>query len=391
MVKSLTVYILGNYRPGLADGLAEFNFQNVTALKGDIDFHFVEFDGSEETGFYNSSTIDQIRIHRFGSKDLPALKLSSGFKAWLADLAAGNSVFHLNHIYNLNNYLVGRLLNRYKIPYLVTPHDSYVYCKEFRADRPLVKRIYRDFFVHFIDKYVLDHASYIHALTNQCIPCLRLLTSRPILVVGNQVHDMQISLNMDIIENRVCFIGRSDIYQKGIDRLLKGFSLFVNSQDVPSGINLTIVGPADPLSDQLRQNICRDLKLEVGRHVSFTGKVDEAERNRILSISKAYIHLSRYEGFGLSVIQALSAFKPVIVSRQVPTSDVIHNYGAGIVVDSTEEIANAMAAVFALSEEEYLQMARNARRCYEEQFHPDVIRPKLFDLYNKAASGSFSN
>lgn len=391
MVKSLTVYILGNYRPGLADGLAEFNFQNVTALKGDIDFHFVEFDGSEETGFYNSSTIDQIRIHRFGSKDLPALKLSSGFKAWLADLAPGNSVFHLNHIYNLNNYLVARLLNRYKIPYLVTPHDSYVYCKEFRADRPLVKRIYRDFFVHFIDKYVLDHASYIHALTNQCIPCLRLLTSRPILVVGNQVHDMRISLNMDIIENRVCFIGRSDIYQKGIDRLLKGFSLFVNSQDVPSGINLTIVGPADPLSDQLRQNICRDLKLEVGRHVSFTGKVDEAERNRILSISKAYIHLSRYEGFGLSVIQALSAFKPVIVSRQVPTSDVIHNYGAGIVVDSTEEIANAMAAVFALSEEEYLQMARNARRCYEEQFHPDVIRPKLFDLYNKAASGSFSN
>lgn len=391
MVKSLTVYILGNYRPGLADGLAEFNFQNVTALKGDIDFHFVEFDGSEETGFYNSSTIDQIRIHRFGSKDLPALKLSSGFKAWLADLAPGNSVFHLNHIYNLNNYLVARLLNRYKIPYLVTPHDSYVYCKEFRADRPLVKRIYRDFFVHFIDKYVLDHASYIHALTNQCIPCLRLLTSRPILVVGNQVHDMRISLNMDIIENRVCFIGRSDIYQKGIDRLLKGFSLFVNSQDVPSGINLTIVGPADPLSDQLRQNICRDLKLDVDRHVSFTGKVDEAERNRILSISKAYIHLSRYEGFGLSVIQALSAFKPVIVSRQVPTSDVIHNYGAGIVVDSTEEIANAMAAVFALSEEEYLQMARNARRCYEEQFHPDVIRPKLFDLYNKAASGSFSN
>jgi glycosyltransferase involved in cell wall biosynthesis len=326
MVKSLTVYILGNYRPGLADGLAEFNFQNVTALKGDIDFHFVEFDSSEETGFYNSSTIDQIRIHRFGSKDLPALKLSSGFKVWLADLAPGNSVFHLNHIYNLNNYLVGRLLNRYKIPYLVTPHDSYVYCKEFRADRPLVKRIYRDFFVHFIDKYVLDHASYIHALTNQCIPCLRLLTSRPILVVGNQVHDMQISLNMDIIENRVCFIGRSDIYQKGIDRLLKGFSLFVNSQDVPSGINLTIVGPADPLSDQLRQNICRDLKLDLDRHVSFTGKVDEAERNRILSISKAYIHLSRYEGFGLSVIQALSAFKPVIVSRQVPTSDVIDNY-----------------------------------------------------------------
>lgn len=391
MVGRLTVYILGNYRPGMADGLAEFNFQNVTALKAVIDFHFVEFDGSEETSFYNSSTVDQIRIHRFGSKDLPALKLSSVFKAWLGDLAPGDSVFHLNHIYNLNNYLVARLLNRHKIPYLITPHDSYVYCKEFRLKRPLIKRMYRDLYVQLIDKYVLDHASYIHALTNQCIACLRLLTSRPIIVVGNQVTDMHLVLNLNSIENQICFIGRSDIYQKGIDRALRGFSLFLNSQNNLPAINLIIVGPADHKSDQLRNDLCKELNLEVGSQVSFAGKVEEAERNRILSTSKVYIHLSRFEGFGLSVIQALSAFKPVIVSRQVPTSDIINNYKAGIVVDSTEEIASAIATIFALTDEQYIQMARNARRCYEEQFHPDVIRPKLFDLYYKAASGSFSN
>lgn len=385
MVDRLTVYILGNYRPGMADGLAEFNFQNVTALKAVIDFHFVEFDGSEETSFYDLSTIDQIRVHRFGSKDLPALKLSSVFKVWLGDLAPGNSVFHLNHIYNLNNYLVARLLNRLKIPYLITPHDAYVYCKGFRFKRPLIKRMYRDLYVHFIDKYVLDHASYIHALTNQCIACLRLLTSRPIMVVANQVTDMHLVLNLNSIENQICFIGRTDIYQKGIDRALRGFSLFLNSQNDHPAIKLIIVGPADHKSDQLRNDLCKELSLDVGSQVSFAGKVEEAERNRILSNSKVYIHLSRFEGFGLSVIQALSAFKPVIVSRQVPTSDVINNYKAGIVVDSTEEIASAIAAVFALTDEEYIQMARNARRCYEEQFHPDVIKPKLFELYNKAA------
>ncbi len=386
MVKSLTVFILGNYRPGLADGLAEFNFQNVKALKESIDFHFVEFDNTEDTGFYQTAETDQIRIHRFGSKGLSALKLSPEFKEWLSNLSVNNSVFHLNHIYNLNNYLVARLLNAYSIPYLITPHDSYVYCKEFRSKRALLKRIYRDFFVHFIDKYVLDHASYIHALTNQCIPCLRLLTSGPIMVVANQVTDMHLTLNINTIENRICFIGRSDIYQKGIDRVLNGYSLFLNSKAPIPGLNLTIVGPADPLSDQIRHDLCRELKLDVGRQVYFAGKVEESERNRILSNSKVYIHLSRFEGFGLSVIQALSAFKPVIVSRQVPTSDIIENYKAGIVVDSTEEIASAIATVFALSEDEYIQMARNARRCYEEQFHPDVIKPKLFELYSKAAS-----
>jgi len=370
----------------MADGLAEFNFQNVNALKDSIDFHFVEFDESEEDGFYLSSTVDLFRIHRFGTKGLSALKLPGEFKRWLSKLTLKNSVFHLNHIFNLNNYLIARLLNRHKIPYLITPHDSYVYCKEFRSKRPMIKRIYRDLFVHFIDKYVLDHASYIHALTDQCIPCLRLLTNRPIMVVGNQVKDLHLILNMNNIENRICFIGRSDIYQKGIDRVLAGFSKFVKSQNFTSPVSLTIVGPADPASDQLRHDLCNDLNLEVGNQVIFAGKVDEAERNRILSTSKAYIHLSRFEGFGLSVIQALSAFKPVIVSRQVPTSDVINNYHAGIVVDSTEEIASAITAIFELSEVEYIQMARNARRCYEEQFHPDVIRPKLLELYSKAAS-----
>jgi len=375
----------------MADGLAEFNYQNVRALKDSIDFHFVEFDGSEESGFYSSNTVDQIQIHRFGSKNLSTIKLPPEFKSWLSNLPLKNSVFHLNHIYNLNNFLVARLLNHFRIPYLITPHDSYVYCKVFRLKRPFFKRIYRDLFVHFIDKYVLDHASYIHALTNQCIPCLRLLTTRPILVVANQVTDMHLNLNMNTIENRICFIGRSDIYQKGIDRILTGFSLYLNTINLPSGINLTIIGPADPVSDQLRHNLCRELNLEAGKQVIFAGKVEEAERNRILSISKVYIHLSRFEGFGLSVIQALSAFKPVIVSRQVPTSDIIATYRAGVVVDSPEETANAIAAIFALTEEEYLQMARNARRCYEEQFHPDVIRPQLVDLYHKAASAIVSN
>jgi glycosyltransferase involved in cell wall biosynthesis len=388
MAPRLTVYILGNYRPGMADGLAEFNFQNVKALKHSVNFHFVEFDNSENLGFYNSEIVDEVQIHCFGSKSLSQFKLSPDFERWLKNISTDYVLFHLNHIYNFNNYLAARLLKQLKIPYLFTPHDSYVYCKEFRLSRSWPKRIYRDIFVHFIDKYVLDNASHIHALTNQCIPCLRLLTSGPISVVGNQVDDMNLPLNVSKIENRICFIGRSDIYQKGIDRVLKGFSLFVNSQIDRAKISFTIVGPADQDSDQKRNTLCRDLKLVIGSQVIFTGRVEESERNQILSSSKAYIHLSRFEGFGLSVIQALSASKPVIISTQVPTSDLINTYKAGIVVNSTEEIAEAIAIIFALSEEAYLQMAQNARRCYLEQFHPDVIKPKLLDLYKMAASGS---
>lgn len=387
MENRLNIYVLGDYRPGLADGLAEFNFQNTVLLKELVSFHFVEFDDTKEQGHYHVNMIDQIMIHCFGSKNRSTLKLPTYFRLWLKELPKKNLVFHLNHIYNFNNYLVARQLVKYQIPYLITPHDSYVYCKAFKASKPLIKRIYRNLFVHFIDKFVLDHANLVHALTNRCSPCLHLLTSQPIMIVSNQVSDMKLELNIRSVENRICFMGRSDIYQKGIDRVFRGFKLFMNGGNIPKDINLTIVGPASPDSDQLRHQLCRELELEVGSEVIFAGRVEEVERNRILATCKVYIHLSRFEGFGLSVIQALSAYKPVIVSKQVPTSDKITDYKAGFVIDSPEDTAIALATIFALSADEYLQMALNARRCYEEQFHPDVIRPQLLELFNKVAVG----
>jgi hypothetical protein len=87
MTPGLTVYILGNYRPGMADGLAEFNFQNVKALKHIINFHFVEFDNSENLGFYSSEIVDEVQIHRFGSKELSQFKLSPDFKRWLKSIS----------------------------------------------------------------------------------------------------------------------------------------------------------------------------------------------------------------------------------------------------------------------------------------------------------------
>jgi len=386
MKAKLTIYVLGHYRPDAADGLAEFNYQNVKLLKDHFDFQFIEFDQNREQDRYSSVMLDSVRIHTFGSKNLPFFKLSLLFKDWLKKQSFSNTVFHLNHIYNLNNYLVAKLLYKSKIPYLVTPHDSYVYCNAFKADKSLIKRVYREMFVHVIDKYVLDHASLIHALTNQCEPCLRLLTDSPIMIVPNQVSDMNLSSDLSMIKTQVCFIGRSDVYQKGIDRALEGVKLFKSSGYDTLGLVFKIVGPADASSNILRHKLCEELDLVPGTDVVFTGRVGEEERNRILKESRAYIHLSRFEGFGISVIQALSAFKPVIVSRQVPTSDTIREYQAGYVIESADDISKALTAILSLSDDEYLMMANNARRCYEENFNPAVVGPKLFELYRKAAS-----
>jgi len=386
MSEKLSVYILGDLKEGAADGLAEFNYQNVQLLKNDFNFQFIELDATQNKDFYQTETRYTISIHRFGGKNLRFLELPKNLEKLIRGLPKHSTIFHLHHIFNTTNYLVSKALNRSGITYLITPHDSFVYCPSYGREKPLIKRLYRKTFNHIFDKYVLDHAKVVHALTEQCPPCLKHITNSPIEVVLNQVRDMQLKFDIQSIKNQVCFIGRFDVLRKGIDLALYGFNLFIKSNKTAGDASFVLVGPADKQASDKVHQICKDLDLEVGKEVIFTGKISESDRNRILTESKVYMQLSRTEGFGLSIAQALSCYKPVIISKQIPIHDKILDYKAGIVVNNPQQTSEALYKIFALSPSEYIEMANNARHCYEHEFHPTVIKPQLMKLYNGVAN-----
>lgn len=381
----LTVYILGNYRAGAADGLAEFNYRITQLLRNEFIIEFVEFRDDKNGDWYDSERVDGIQIHLFGAKKQHRLQLPAAFRNWTKKIANKRSIFHLSHIYNLNNYLVGRLLTHLNIPFLITPHDSFVYTPDYRQNKPFIKRLYRDLFVKVFDKYVLNKAAVVHGITDMCSSYLKHVTKATVSVVTNQVNDMNIPFDVSIIKPQVCFIGRFDIYGKGIDLALHAFQLFKTASDRSVKASYTLIGPADLQATIVRDQLCQDLGLVIGQDVFFTGKVPESERNSILAQSKVYMQLSRAEGFGLSIAQALSCYKPIITSTQVPIHSKITAHKAGFAVSTPEEAAQALATIFAFTPSEYLTMAMNARRCYEQEFHPDVIKPQLITLYNKTA------
>jgi glycosyltransferase involved in cell wall biosynthesis len=384
MSEKLTIYILGDYKSGAADGLTEFSYQNVQLLREDFNFNFIEFDYHQDKNYYILEDRGGIVVHRFGKKGFSPFRLTSIFKSWLAGLPKTNILFHLSHIYNITNYSVAKLLHKEEIPYLLTPHDSYVYCSDYQ------KQLYRQVFVRIFDKYVLDHASLVHGLTQQCTPCIRILSDSPIMTVGNQVQDLELKFDASRIKPQICYIGRFEIYQKGIDRAIKAFKIFKDQDKNSRPVNFTLIGPASAEALRERDQLVEDLRLSMGEEIVFTGKVTVEEKNNILNDSKVYMQMSRSEGFGLSIIEALSSYKPVIISKQVPINDRILQHKAGYVVNDPQEAADALSALFALSDEEYIQMAYNARHCYETEFHPDVIRPQLRNLYLEASKLNFS-
>jgi glycosyltransferase involved in cell wall biosynthesis len=384
----LTVYIPGHYRTGAADGLAEFNYLLTKSLKADFNIQFIEFNLEEASSWYQVEQTDDIHIHKFGGKNRSKFQLPVVFQNWIKNLRKEKCIFHLSHIYNIDNYLICRLLNKFKIPYLITPHDSFVYDPSFKNKRPILKRFYRNVFVKLFDKYVLDNAAVVHGITDMCVGYMKNVTNSLVSVVTNQVSDINMPLNLAAIKPQVCYIGRFNIFNKGIDLALEAFHLFKAASGQAKEATYTLVGPADAQATAEREQLCHELDLNIEEDVVFTGKISEADRNTILAESKVYMQLSRTEGFGLSIAQALSCFKPVIISNEVPIHSKITAYNAGFSVSSPEEAAQALDKIFSLSSAEYVTMAENARRCYEQEFHPDVIKPQLINLYEKALLSS---
>jgi glycosyltransferase involved in cell wall biosynthesis len=385
----LHIFILGDYKSGAADGLAEFNYQNVQLLKEEFSFHFIEWDLDHDEEHTRLEIKDEaIHVHTFGCRDLKRLSLPKVFKSWIKTLPVSNTLFHLHHIFNIRNFLVSKELVQAGLPYLVTPHDSFVYGPFWNKKSSVVKKIYRKAYVQLIDKYILDHAALIHGITPQCAISLKELTDSRVEMVYNHVKEPLQQYSMPVKRKQVCFIGRFNILGKGIDLALSAFKQFKLNHNFPDSV-FKMVGPANESESKARIKICKDLNLEIEQDVIFTGKVDEEERNKILKESCVYLQLSRNEGFGLSIAQALSYAKPVIISPQVPISDKIKKYGAGFVVSNAFEGAHALEKIFAMSAEDYEALGVNARKCYENEFHPSVIKPKLIKLYKTAAGIPF--
>jgi glycosyltransferase involved in cell wall biosynthesis len=155
---------------------------------------------------------------------------------------------------------------------------------------------------------------------------------------------------------QLLFFGRNDIYQKGLDFLIRGFAKAVNESPRPQRpIRLRIVGqPWDGSTPYLRKTI-RQLGIE--EQVEIIGPVDEASKWRILSEADYLVFLSRYDGPPRPIREAIVAGLPVLVSPETNMGKLVEQFGAGLQVPlEVNAIANAIAR--SADDEDLLERSR---------------------------------
>ena len=125
--------------------------------------------------------------------------------------------------------------------------------------------------------------------------------------------------------------------KKGLDRVLHGMAaLAARGEPVPP---LVVTGPETP---QLRRDLGLASQLGLARYVSTLDDVDEADLPALVRLSLAVPVLSRSEGFGLPVLEALACGVPVLVPRDTAQAEVAGTAGTTVDADAPEEVADAI-------------------------------------------------
>jgi glycosyltransferase involved in cell wall biosynthesis len=297
------------------------------------------------------------------------------------DLELDGAVLH--GTYSPQVFALARALHRRGIPYIFVPHDPYV--SKLQKHKAFRKFLYW----HCCEKWVIQHAAAIQLLSSEHEGPLRELgITTPVFTVANGCDtDDLVHLAPDARipgceeDFRIQYLGRMDRNHKGLDLLIEGYAQFLKKVGSSEKVQLVLSG-----NDWEDRGFLEDLadSLHLGEKILFTGRLPDHSIT-IHSRADLCVLVSRFDGFGLTLVEAMMASRPVLVSRQAGISDHVEKAEGGFLVDpSPESIAEGLLKAWSQRENlremgeaghQYVtreltwsSIAEKSKQAYEEYF-----------------------
>jgi glycosyltransferase involved in cell wall biosynthesis len=240
--------------------------------------------------------------------------LSSGALRELRSFGA--DVVHLHGEFNPDNLWAPRVFD---VPLVLSPHGAF---------HPAVlstRRWLKAPYIALARRALYHRLTAIHALCPaEARHTESLLGNRVAIYCAPQGPNVNVLPAGDAVSDesggdgvfRFVFVGRLDVHTKGLDILLTAFARAAGA-GLDAEMELLLVGPDwGGGVEWLRR---RAAELGCKQHVRLTGALPGAKVREALLIGDAYVHLSRHEGFPLSVVEALLLGRPAVLSSEIGT------------------------------------------------------------------------
>ncbi len=289
----------------------------------DADFNILEYAAPSRAGF----AIDKQLLRDIDCRELKI------------DIA------HLHGVWSPTVASIGRALRKREIPYVVSSHGSF--SPGIRKKQALRKWGFRILFgLSLVNKSLFVH---LHSedelrdardfgVTARTFVAEQGFSSNaiPPALVPNWLSD---NFPQHQASFKLLFLGRLDPWHKGIDHLLQAVAL---ARAKVSNLVVFLVGPAKRrYSSEIPKLIS---KFGLTENVVLVGPLyDPQEKYSALASADLFVLTSRFEGFPLTVLEAMACGAPVLVTWGTNAGSMLANHHAGIVVEGRpEEIADAI-------------------------------------------------
>jgi glycosyltransferase involved in cell wall biosynthesis len=271
--------------------------------------------------------LDGVEVWYFPVSAPRRLYRSPAMGAALAERIGGFDLVHLHSVFLWPTSAAARAAERAGVPYLLAPRGMLV------AD--LLRRRGRwrkALWLRLVERRTIARAAGLHVTSElEAEEARRLgVPLPPVHVVANGIEPEPAPDGAvpSMPEPFLLFLGRVS-WKKGLDRLIPALS------HVP-GIALAIAGNDE---EGCRPKLER-LAAEAGvaGRLRFLGEVHGEDKAALLHRAAALVLPSYSENFGNSVLEAMAAGRPVVVTPEVGLAEVVREAGAGLVVDGDPTI-----------------------------------------------------
>ena len=270
-------------------------------------------------------------------------------------------------------------LRKEKIPYIIVPRSSMT--KQAMHNHSWLKKwiAHKLYFNKFINK-----AWRIQYLTQQEADDSTELFKTPYFIVPNGFNTPKVKKESFCVKGiQAIFIGRLDMYQKGLDILLDAVTE-VHKQLKEAGFFLNIYGPHrydyEKIKNVIDVNGINDI-------VSVNDEVSGKEKEKIIIDSDIFIMTSRFEGHPMGMIEALAYGLPCIATPGTNMAVVIGEYDAGWICNVDKQSIQDALRVAISEKEKYKEKSKNAMnlaKLYDweklaERFHNEVCELEKYN------------
>jgi glycosyltransferase involved in cell wall biosynthesis len=179
----------------------------------------------------------------------------------------------------------------------------------------------------------------------------------------------------------VLYVGRLNLWQKGLRYLLEAFAVIARAREA----TLVLCGQDQSGAVRLRE---LGQKLGILPSLRLTGNLEPEELPDLYACADVVVLPSVTEAFGLVLLEAMAAGKPVVASAVGGVPEVVQDGVNGLLVPPRDSLALANALERVLANDELRSQMSARARDFAAQYSWDKVAHRTVSVYRALLEGA---